>query len=175
MNTSDKRKHPPKPRDNPRGCAAKPSVTFGLRAKDLDPEEITSLLGIKASYAFKRGEKYRTRIDKDRYGIRKYPFGVWQLRSEECIVSDDFKEHVDCLARLLEPKRAQIGALLAREGMYVDVRLWIESYENVYGFTLPSRQVLTLASLCHEINVSVILGELGQAEGAHHDLEAASE
>jgi len=140
----------------------KVNASFGIRADDLRPNEITERLGIQPSHSFARGDTYVGHLDRTTMGTRTRPFGVWQVRSEGVVKSDVLQDHVDYLVGVIEPKREEIDALLSDPALYVDVRLWVESHDVVNAFTLRSDSICILASLCREFNISVIGGEGGQ-------------
>jgi hypothetical protein len=131
-------------------------VSFGVRGDNLDPVQVTQLLGIQPSRSYARGEKYITRVSRTQTGERVHPVGVWQISSETAVVSDGIQEHLDYIADLIGPKHNEIGLLLTDPSIYVDVRLWVESMESVHSFTLRSESVLCLAALCRDFNISVI-------------------
>ena len=144
----------------------KVSASFGFRAWDLKPAEITARLGIEPSRAHARGDKYVGHVDKERMGVREQPWGVWAIDSEQSIQSTDPQDHIDYLVQLLTPKTAEIEALMGKEDMYVAAWLTVESCELVNSFRLGAQSLATLAALCHDINVLVIAPYEGEGHAA---------
>ncbi|QQE13336.1 DUF4279 domain-containing protein [Planctomycetota bacterium] len=132
------------------------NVTFGIRADDLIPDEMTKLLGIQPSHSFARGDEYVGHINLTEKGVRTREHGVWQVRSEEVVKSDDLQDHVDYLIDLLKGKQAEVKTLLADPDYYLDIRFWVEWPGYIHSFGIRSESISFLTSFCRDFNFSVI-------------------
>jgi hypothetical protein len=126
-------------------------ITFGLRSDSLNPQEVTSLLGILPSHSFSKGDRYNSSA-----GIRERPFGVWQLRSELHVSSSNVQDHVDYILQQLENKQEILGLYLTNPDYYVDIRVWWECPSETGGFAISSSKMQRLASICKEFNFTFI-------------------
>lgn len=129
----------------------KVSVSFGIRGNSLVPEEISSLMGRRASHAFAKSDEYLSVA-----GTRRRPWGVWQLTSEATVDSLDVEDHARFILSQLEPKREIIQRYVENQEFYVDVRIWCESDAETLGYTVSSSTIARLAVLCNEFNFSFI-------------------
>jgi hypothetical protein len=125
------------------------SVSFGVRGDSLVPSALTSLLGIQPSHAFAKGDQYDSKT-----GIRKRPWGVWQLRSDAFLSSPNAEDHARFILEQVEPKKDVIMTYLANDQFYVDVRIWCEG--EIASFGISSIVLGRLAALCKEFNFSLI-------------------
>jgi hypothetical protein len=80
-------------------CENETHATFRLLGDALDPEEVTRLLGIKPSFARRKGEKYG---NPERPVMSRT--GIWALESEKSIMSAELGSHLELLLSQLVPK-----------------------------------------------------------------------
>jgi hypothetical protein len=82
-----------------------PRISFSLKAKDLDPDQIKNILGLIPDRSFKRGDKKHEDEPKRQYGY-------WRIDSAEHIESSDIKLHFEWLLNIIEPKQKEVLKLL---------------------------------------------------------------
>lgn len=88
-------------------------ATFRVWGKHLEPEQITRLLGIIPTRAFKAGDK------RGQSGIWKH--GYWGITSQDNIDSRDLGVHLEWLLGQLEPKQAEVVELTHKPDIKADV------------------------------------------------------
>src|SRR5438105_1507283 len=114
-------------------------ITFGIRGDDLDPAQMSDLLGLQPSHAFSRGEQYESSA-----GTRHRPFGVWQLRSDSAITSVELEDHAAFILHHLESRRDLIESFLTQPIYYIEIRIWWEKKKGVGSrFQLTSKRLPT--------------------------------
>lgn len=143
----------------------KVSVSYGFSAVDLNPAEITALLGIAPSRAYARGDEYVGHLDRFRVGLRKRACGLWGIDTDGAVHSSRLGDHLEYLVGLLGPKASAIKELLRRKDIYVGVWIRLESPCVVNGFALRADLLLVLARLCRDVNVSVISVQADSVQG----------
>jgi len=126
-------------------------VSFALRSDNLVPEEITKTLGVRPSWAFRKGDRY-----KSVSGILEQPWGVWAVDSKDAVKSREPEAHAKYILDLLEPRADQIRRLIGGKDLHVSMRIWWETYGSTTGYSLKSETVRRLASLCQELNFTFI-------------------
>lgn len=85
------------------------TITFKITGDNLEPSEVTTLLGIEPSKSHRKGDKWPTRPE------HSYVTGYWGLDSS--LKSDSpLVDHLDYLLRILLPKAESIH-LLVEKGM----------------------------------------------------------
>lgn len=137
---------------NPLHEGQKVSVSFGIRGDSLEPQKVSSLLGLRASHAFAKGDEYRSVT-----GNRNRPWGVWQLRSDSHVNSSNVHDHIQFILDQLESKREIIRRYVESDYFYVDVRICFESIYDTSGYTISSSVLARLATICNEFNLSFIV------------------
>lgn len=121
-------------------------VMFSIRGDQVVPNTITSLLGVTPSYAFAKGDEFRSAS-----GIHRRGSGVWQLRSEGAVQSTDLEVHAGFILQQLEPKRDIIATYVNSAEYFVCVRVRCEMFEQVGSFGFSSNMLARLSSLCEEV------------------------
>lgn len=134
-------------------------VSFGIRGDSLMPQQVSLHLGLQPSFASAKGDEYLS-VD----GIRKRPWGVWQLRSESSVSSTNIGDHVHFVLDKLEAKRDIVQLYLHDRTRNVDIRIICDVDDGAGGYTLPSRDIVRLAALCNEFNFSFISRDEEHAE-----------
>jgi hypothetical protein len=118
-------------------------VFLRLIGRDLDPEEVTTALGLQASTAFRRGDSFVAGKRE-----RKRAYGAWTLSTEGAVHSEDLEAHCVYLRDLVLPVRERLSAYLSSDDVDVDVAFWWEPSDGPVGFTLPSGLLRELGSVC---------------------------
>jgi len=139
---SGESEEPEEQKERPLG---KVDVILRILGQDLVPEEVTTLLGLTPSQAFKRGDPFTA-------GGRSVPraFGVWTLSTHGRVQSEDLTEHCRYLLNWVSPIRDRLKVYLARPDVSVAVAFWWEPTDGPAGFTLPSDVVQELTRICGE-------------------------
>lgn len=105
------------------------SASLVLSGKNLDPQEVTTKLGIMPSESFSRGD-YRTDTEK-------WSRGFWKLSSEK-IGEEEMRAHIEWLVDQLFPIKHQLQEQLKDP----TIRAWISCY-----WLLPTdHEVISLSS-----------------------------
>src|SRR5207237_8337181 len=76
-------------------------VTLRFAGEDLDPEEISAILPIKATRAHKTGEEFFAGPNAGKLRGRT---GIWLLATDKLVDSDDLRDHLAFVQELLYPK-----------------------------------------------------------------------
>lgn len=92
----------------------KSSVSFRIVDDNLDPLEITGMLGIEPYKAHRKGDPNTTVTKKGKImEFSPHRFGVWLIRSKE-VETATLEEHVKSLLALLEPAKDKLAELFDR-------------------------------------------------------------
>jgi hypothetical protein len=73
-------------------------VTFRIMGDDLDPGEITHLLGVPPSVAYRRGESY---FAGERTGKLRGKTGLWMLSTDKGVKGNNLHDHFVALLTIL--------------------------------------------------------------------------
>lgn len=93
-------------------------ATLILKGMGLNPDEVTTFLGINPSMSFKCGDK------RGVTGIWKHNF--WSLSSQEQIGSNNLAIHLEWLMSQLEPVESNLSELLDRKDIEGEIScFWI--------------------------------------------------
>ena len=87
-------------------------ASFRITAEELDPFEISEILGIEPSTSYKKGEQITSTTKKGKLlmmGFRR--FGFWSINSEEK-ENKSLEQHIKNLLILLEPLKDELTELL---------------------------------------------------------------
>jgi len=136
-----------KEKEEPARPSGRVHVTLRLLGRDLDPDKVTTSLGLRPSRAFRRGDSVTTGK-----GERNRAHGAWMLSTEGAVHSDDLVEHCEYLRGLVLPVRERLSEYLSRDDMRVAVALWWEPSDGPVGFTLPAGLLAELASMSDEFD-----------------------
>lgn len=85
-------------------------ATFRVLGEDLDPDDVTRLLGVEPTQALRRDQLVPTQTS-----VRRQEAGVWLLKSEGKVRSTSLERHLLYLLELVEP-HAQALEELRRNG-----------------------------------------------------------
>jgi hypothetical protein len=130
-------------------------VDFCIRSDSLDPKAITLRLGIKPTRSWAKGEKYTGKAfnPKTRKVVqvrRTHPWGIWALNSAYLSSAKRVEQHVLCLLRKLEPKKALLQRYLADHKRYaLRFVIWWEPLDAVGSYSLSSDVLKRMARLSH--------------------------
>jgi hypothetical protein len=101
-----------------------PYASLVITGKELDPEEITDILGINPHRRHKKHEK-----KKD--GVREFSMGSWVYSSEKDIESFDVIDHVDWLVDQLLPIKNKLKLVQKMGNINIVISIfWIMSSTN---------------------------------------------
>ena len=76
-------------------------VTLRFAGDDLDPDEISAVLPVKPTRAHRKGEEF---FAGPRAGNLRGRTGIWFLATDKLVPSDDLKDHLTFLEKLLYPE-----------------------------------------------------------------------
>ena len=133
------------PRDSEYDNCKETYFTFRMRADDLQPAEITALLGVEPTNSFFKGEEYSSR------GRRMArPWGVWHLSSENMVKAKNPELHALWLLEVLEPHRKTLLAFMEERDIHADIHFWWKTGETGESLALSSDTVGRLCALTKE-------------------------
>jgi hypothetical protein len=125
--------------DDDYGTCKATSASFRVIHRDLNPADVTLLLGMQPTWAYKRGDSRGERETSA-------PRGIWGFSTEDMVVSRDLRRHLDMLVDQLYDKVEQLNELRSR-GYQLDVFCdWIRS-GGTGGPTLSPRNMAGLSRL----------------------------
>jgi hypothetical protein len=101
------------------------SALLGFYGDDLDPEEITALMGVEPTVGVKKGDKWLT----SRGGEKIAYTGSWRLKAERRHPAD-LDGQIDTLISLLPNDLSVWRHLSARFRGVVLCGLWLETYND---------------------------------------------
>lgn len=126
-------------------------LDFAIRGEHLDPDEITRLMGVQPSRAFRAGEEYAS---KNGSRLRR-PWTVWHLRTPHVVDPELFGREIVALLERLEPQADAIRRLRTQAeycGFWVVYRTDAPSV----SFDLPASLLVRLSALSDAITFSVM-------------------
>jgi len=127
-------------------------ATFRIIGDELDPDEVTSTLGIQPSEAFAKGQDYQIRD----VGIRKRYIGHWSISSKSFVISSSTEEHAKFLVSLLEPKVDAIVEYIKDPIFLTSIVFWWETNIGHGGFSLRRETMDKLCGYCENIDFHFI-------------------
>lgn len=119
--------------DGTRDTLLRSVVSIGIFGDDLDPAEVTALMGCPPSKAGRKGEPLGNSRRRDRI-IPRRPVGAWILRADERRPAD-FGGQVRELLGRLTPDLAVWAGLSARFRMRIFCGVFMERFNEELGFT----------------------------------------
>jgi len=131
------------------------SVSFRIIGNDLEPSEITMLLGMKADIEHKRGDT-RTGISKSGKMIKYAPFnsGLWSIESNLDKYAG-IQEHIMNLIGRIESKK-DVLTRLNNDGFKMDFYCgYFFSITNQAGIRLTKELLKIVAELGIDLNVDL--------------------
>ncbi|WP_309385446.1 DUF4279 domain-containing protein [Cerasicoccus frondis] len=124
-------------------------ATFRVYLDDVDPDDLTRLLGIQPTKVQRKGQ-----FDTS----KKYPkLNGWFLSTKEKCTSRDSRRHIDLLLLELEGQRKAIDAIRAQGGSCQISCFWA-SASGHGGPIIPTDQMRRLAALDLELWFDIYMG-----------------
>lgn len=127
-------------------------ASLGLTGQDLNPDAITSLLGVSPHRQFRRGDQYEGRGRDGTTSIYTRPSGVWSLDSTRLVSSRDPVDHVRAVVQMVHPFFGRWRDLVNKG---FNASLWIvhARVEGEMGYTIDLTLLQAMADL--KLNVSI--------------------
>lgn len=132
------------------GGSVQVKATFRIMGASLNPDKVSTLLGISPDDSHRRGDPRRNKA-----GVAQYaPFseGIWQLYS--CEKSTDVEAH---LTEIINRFKGKDRALLELQAMgcRIDIFLGLIGIDGNYGFSVSRRSLEALSQLGVSIGFDV--------------------
>lgn len=128
-------------------------ASLGVGGTKLDPDIITSLLGVQPHRKFRAGDRYAGRDIDGNHVIYTRALGVWGIDSVRLVSSPDPADHVRAVVEVIHPVRGRWLDILSKgyEG-----NLWIihARDEGESGYALDAGLIRQIADI--RVNVSVV-------------------
>jgi hypothetical protein len=118
------------------------NAKFCVYHDNLDPSQVSTLLALQPTEAFRRGEPIITK--RRRYS--DHPIGGWILSSRDLVASDDLETHVAWILDQIEPASNAIRSLRAH-GNDAALICVFSGGETGDGPTLSPRTLARIAKL----------------------------
>ena len=106
-------------------------MAFLFEAPELDPDEVSTLLQVRATSAARRGDE---RLNYSGHVVGVEEHGWWSLSTEGAVDSKDINEHFRYLRDRLNVTREILDSIAPNGRTYIDV-LWESTY--LYAGTGP--------------------------------------
>ena len=124
-------------------------IRFFIRGENIDPDEISHILGIIPSYKYKRGDLH----GKNNQMVRKK--GLWSITSDEKVASSDLQLHIDWLLALLEPVKNQLNSITSTPGVYAEISCVFNLFSIEWASHLEPSQLDRIAALNIKLGISI--------------------
>ena len=132
------------------------SISFVISSDKLSPDEITKLLNISPTKAWKKGDKYNSKYKASdgtiNYREATRPWGIWELSSSDDTSSSNLDDHATKLIRRLEPSINQVKKLLSKSDFRVSINIWWQPEDGYGGYTIQADTMKKLTMLCKELD-----------------------
>jgi hypothetical protein len=106
-------------------------VTLRIYTGEINPNEVTNILGIKPSEIIIKNEK---------------KINGWFLSSEDKIIQLEFEKHLDWLLNIIYPKKQEILELI-KNGFKIDISCFYSFEEEFKQTILEPKQMAKMAEL----------------------------
>lgn len=126
-------------------------ATFLLRAKDLDPDHVTHVVGTLPTFAHKRGEP--------RSRSRTWRQGFWEICTKDNIASKNLVVHIEWLLSQLEGSSQQLLEVIKEYQSDAEIRCYWESEAGYGGLDFSSQLIKRIASLNLDLLISIYSNE----------------
>jgi hypothetical protein len=120
-----------------------------FRNKDLNPDLVTELLGIKPLKKFKKGESYGIQRVKTRQT------GFWYVSTEDYVQSDNIEHHLLWLLEKIERVTESFMEIVSREKLDVEITCVLQMYSIEDGFSVSAITLKRIAELKIRFGVSL--------------------
>ena len=132
------------------------SARLVILSGELDPDEISGLVGLSPDRSAMRGDQMR--------GPRRYPYHSWQLESGLSETANP-EDHLDALLERLAPAASAIGTLVVHPQIH-SVRVWLGLHiDNANpGLSLSDSHIRRLALIGTGVEIDVYVD--GEVEPA---------
>lgn len=137
-------------------------VTFRLFKEDLNPDDVSRLLGLDASGVQRKGEP---QYPKNPDSLLRFRSGGWLLSTKGHVESRDLRRHVEWLLGRLEPQREAL-LRLSREGCAMDLFCFWLSAGGQGGPELDAVLMGRLADLSLPIRFDIYFTDSPERPGA---------
>lgn len=124
-------------------------IRFFIRGENIDPDEISHILGIIPSYKYKRGDLH----GKNNQMVRKK--GLWSITSDEKVDLSDLQVHIDWLLDLLEPVKNQLNSINSMPGVYTEISCIFNLFSIEWDSRLEPNQLDRIAALNIKFGISI--------------------
>jgi hypothetical protein len=137
-------------------------VDFAIRSDALDPAALTAELGITPSRAWAMNEEYVGRaFDPDSRKtisvVRKRPWGLWAISSDEALTSKLVEQHALHLLNLLEPRKGLLTHYLREDSGYtLRFFIWWEPLDGHGSYQISSKTLRRLSEVVHYVEFECI-------------------
>jgi hypothetical protein len=128
-------------------------VALRIYGDDLDPEQVSSSLGIDPTSSQRKGQIF----PPNSFGRQRVaPIGGWFLSSEGVVESTDIRRHFEWLLGQLESRATEIGALRASPSVSIYIScIWWASKDGGGGFVLAPEHLQKIGELGLECDFGV--------------------
>ena len=140
-------------------------VDYAFRSDILDPEGLTSNLGITPSRAYAKGEKYQGRVLNVNTGEVENTWnerwtGIWAISTKGLVASKKVEDHVQYLLNILESKKETITRYLADSDNYqISFYIWWEPFSGYGSYQITQVILKRMSNLCHYVDFGVLCTE----------------
>jgi Domain of unknown function (DUF4279) len=136
---------------------AAPSAAFAtlrFSGDRLDPDQISAILHVRPTTAYRKGERYYA---GSRTGHLEGRTGIWLLATDDVIKSPSLDRHLDYLISLIfrgpgeEDRLAQLQALMAKDGITADVSCFWHGNTGEHPPAIP----IYVAEMLHDLPADI--------------------
>jgi hypothetical protein len=129
-------------------------VDYAIKSETLEPEAVTTTLGLQPSRFWMKGEEYigrtwdpaKRRVSEAR---RQRTFGIWALDSKALKDTWRVERHIEFLLTQLEPRQADIRQFVElADEVSVSFFIWCEPGSGHGSYEITSRTLARMAALC---------------------------
>ena len=135
-------------------------LTIRLSGDRLDPEEVSGVLGVRPSKAWRKGERYHA---GHRAGWLVGRSGVWFLATDDCVSSSRLDDHLQFLAALLSCE-TRLREVMARNNLKAEVSCFWHGAAGEQPPVIPSEFIEKMRRLPAEIETDFDADELPLAK-----------